>query len=68
MSQETIALILSIVGSSGAAVWAIRSKMSDVETKLEKLVTEFALKYEQLTRKDDKLEERIVRLESRRRK
>jgi hypothetical protein len=64
MSQETIALIVAIVGSSTAAVWAIRSKMSEVESKIEKLMTEFALKYELLTRTDDKLEQRVVKLET----
>jgi hypothetical protein len=38
MSADTIALVISIVGSSSAAVWLIRSKMSDVELTLTKLV------------------------------
>jgi hypothetical protein len=60
MSQETIALILSIVGSSGAAVWALRSKMSSLELALTKHIGE-----ESAERKA--LETRVVKLEKRRR-
>ena len=58
--METLALVVSMVATAAAAVWALRSKLGDVEKALAVHVVEE-------TSAREKLEGRVVRLERKRR-
>lgn len=60
MNMETVALIVSIVGTSVGATWLLRSKLSDLESALKTHVADDTAKFEGLTA-------RVIKMERRRR-